>query len=182
MADPLIKNFMQKTLYDEVIPTLDLPRDDLMSFAETVTGRFENPFIKHALLSICLNSVSKWRARCLPSLQGYYERKGVLPERLTFSLAALMALYQGGVLRDGALICERNGQPYTLRDDEAALAFFAENSAQPAAEQVRAFLSREDFFGADLTRIPGLADAVSAALEQIKKNGIRAAMEARFEN
>ena len=62
MNDPMIATFMQKTLYDEVIPTLSLPKADLMAFAEAVTGRFRNPFIKHALLSICLNSVSKWRA------------------------------------------------------------------------------------------------------------------------
>ena len=79
MKDPMILNFMQKTLYDEVIPTLDLPKDDLMAFAEAVTGRFMNPFIKHALLSICLNSVSKWRARCMPSLMVYVERTGKLP-------------------------------------------------------------------------------------------------------
>ena len=55
MGSPLVKGFMQRTLYDEIIPTLTLPRDELLSFAQAVTGRFENPYIKHALLSICLN-------------------------------------------------------------------------------------------------------------------------------
>ena len=127
MKDPMILNFMQKTLYDEVIPTLDLPKDDLMAFAEAVTGRFMNPFIKHALLSICLNSVSKWRARCMPSLMVYVERTGKLPERLTFSLASLMSLYRGGKLVDGKLECTRDGQPYTLQmegfDDLSFTAF-----------------------------------------------------------
>ena len=98
MHDPMIRAFMHRTLYDEVIPTLSLPRDELMAFAEAVTARFENPFIRHALLSICLNSVSKWRARCLPSLLGYMEKKGALPPCLTFSLASLMALYHAGRL------------------------------------------------------------------------------------
>lgn len=79
MNDSMIQTFMQKTLYDEVIPTLSLPKEDLMAFAEAVTGRFKNPYIKHALLSICLNSVSKWRARCMPSLLGYVEREHKLP-------------------------------------------------------------------------------------------------------
>ncbi|MEG0997111.1 MAG: tagaturonate reductase, partial [Clostridia bacterium] len=57
MNDPLIKTFMQQTLYEEVIPTLTLPKEDLIAFASAVTGRFENPYIKHALLSICLNCV-----------------------------------------------------------------------------------------------------------------------------
>ncbi|NLI21850.1 MAG: tagaturonate reductase [Clostridiales bacterium] len=180
MNDPLIRGFMQHTLYDEVIPTLTLPREDLLRFAEAVTGRFENPFIKHALLSICLNSVSKWRARCLPSLLSYIENTGELPPRLTFSLAALLALYGGGTLRDGTLNCLRGGEPYALRDDDAVLRFFADNAGKPAAEQAARFLARADFFGQDLTAIPGLLASVTQSLEDIGRRGIRIVMEERF--
>ena len=180
MNDPMILTFMQKTLYDEVIPTLSLPKEDLMAFAEAVTGRFKNPYIKHALLSICLNSVSKWRARCMPSLLGYVEKERKLPEHLTFSLAALMALYHGGHLKDGALECLRDGQPYALRDDAAVLAFFAENNQKPAAELTRMFLSSTDFFGQDLTQVPGLETAVATALKDVLARGMRAVMTERF--
>lgn len=180
MNDSMIQTFMQKTLYDEVIPTLSLPKEDLMAFAEAVTGRFKNPYIKHALLSICLNSVSKWRARCMPSLLGYVEREHKLPEHLTFSLAALMALYHGGHLKDGALECLRDGQPYALRDDAAVLAFFAENNQKPAAELTRMFLSSTDFFGQDLTQVPGLETAVATALEDVLARGMRTVMTERF--
>ena len=180
MNDPMIKTFMQKTLYDEVIPTLSLPKDDLMAFAEAVTGRFMNPYIKHALLSICLNSVSKWRARCMPSLLGYVEKTGKLPEHLTFSLAALMALYHGGKIEEGKLVCQRNGQPYTLQDDEAVEEFFANNSDKPACEMAQMFLSNEAFFGQDLTKIPGLLDSVATSLEDILKRGARTVMTERF--
>lgn len=180
MRDPLIRSFMQRTLYDEVIPTLSLPRDDLLQFAQAVTGRFENPFIKHSLLAICLNSVSKWKARCLPSLTGYVMQTGALPARLTFSLAALIALYRGGALDGGALVCEREGVPYTLRDDLPVLAFFAENSTLPDAELAEAFLRREDFFGEDLTRIPGLLATVAQAVTDIGEKGMREAMAERF--
>lgn len=180
MRDPLIKGFMQHTLYDEVIPTLTLPKQDLLNFAEAVTGRFENPFIKHALLSICLNSVSKWRARCLPSLLQYQLQNGKLPERLTFSLAALMALYQGGTLKEGALECKRNGETYVLRDDAAVLEFFAAHSDEPAREQAAAFLTNETFFGQNLTLLPGLLDTVADTLAEMKRDGMHAAMEKRF--
>ena len=180
MNDNLIRTFMQKTLYDEVIPTLDLPKEDLTAFAEAVTGRFANPFIRHQLLAICLNCVSKWRARCLPSLTGYVERKGSLPPHLTFSLAALISLYRGGVPEDGKLKCLRKGEPYLLQDDAEVLAFFAETSSLPPAEQAAAFLAREDFFGQDLTKIPGLLDSVAASLEDILARGMRAAVEDRF--
>ena len=180
MNDPMILGFMQKTLYDEVIPTLDLPKDDLMAFAEAVTGRFLNPYIKHALLAICLNSVSKWRARCMPSLTKYVEKEGKLPERLTFSLASLMALYHGGQIKDGKLECVREGQPYTLQDDAPVLAFFAENSDKPAMEMAQLFLSNEGFFGQDLTQIPGLLEYVGKALEEILARGMKTVMTERF--
>lgn len=180
MNDGMIQTFMQKTLYDEVIPTLSLPKEDLMAFAEEVTGRFMNPYIKHALLSICLNSVSKWRARCMPSLLGYVEKEHKLPTHLTFSLAALMALYHGGRFKEGTLECLRDGQPYTLRDDAAVLAFFAENGQKSAAELTRMFLSNTGFFGQDLTQVPGLEAAVAAALEDVLARGMRNVMIERF--
>lgn len=63
MQDELIFNFMKATIFDEVIPTLTLPKQDLIDFAEAVITRFNNPYVKHALLSISLNSVSKWRSK-----------------------------------------------------------------------------------------------------------------------
>ena len=180
MNDPLVAGFMHKTLHEEVIPTLTLPKEDLLSFADAVTQRFRNPFIKHALLSICLNSVSKWRARCMPSLTVYQEKEGKLPPRLTFSLAALISLYRGGKLKDGKLECLRDGQPYTLQDDAAVLSFFDENGANPAEELVPAFIGREDFFGPDLKNVPGLEAAVTDYLKQIESEGVRAVMAKHF--
>ena len=180
MNDPIIRDFMQKTLYDEVIPTLTLPKEDLTAFAEAVTGRFANPFIKHRLLDICLNCVSKWRARCLPSLLGYVEAKGELPPRLTFSLAAMMSLYRGGVPEGGKLVCKRGEETYALQDDPAVLAFFAGSGDMAPADQVKAFLSNEAFFGRDLTKIPGLEAAVAEALTAIGAKGMKAVVEERF--
>jgi len=180
MNDDLILNFMQKTLYDEVIPTLALPKEDLMAFAEAVTGRFKNPFIKHALLSICLNSVSKWRARCMPSLLGYVEKTGELPARLTFSLASLMSLYRNGVLVDGKLQCKRGEETYVLQDDAAVLEFFATTTDMCPCQQVKAFLSNEDFFGPELCKVPGLIESVTESLKAIIEKGMRAVMEEKF--
>ena len=117
MEDDLIREFLLKTIYREVIPTLSLPEEELKSFAKEVVNRFNNPYVDHALLSIALNSVSKWRARCMPSLLGYVERFGRLPENLTFSLAALMAFYSTTEMRERALVGYRNGQEYRIQDD-----------------------------------------------------------------
>ena len=104
MDDEQVRSFMNQTLNEEIIPTLTLPRRDLEEFAAAVIHRFNNPFIRHELLSISLNSVSKFRARCLPSLLGYIEKNGSLPHNLCFSLAGLMAFYQGTGMKDNALV------------------------------------------------------------------------------
>ncbi|MCR4792782.1 MAG: tagaturonate reductase [Lachnospiraceae bacterium] len=177
MQDDDIRKFMNETIYDEVIPTLTLPEEDLKAFASEVVNRFNNPFVDHALLAISLNSVSKWRARCLPSFLGYVEKFGRLPVHLTFSIAALIEFYHGTEIVDGVLKGSRNGQPYDIKDDEAVLRFFAENSAKEPADIVSAYLAREDFHGKDLNGIEGLAEAVTAYVSDIRENGMRNAME-----
>ena len=57
-------------------------------------------------------------------------------------------------------MCIRD-RPYTLRDDAAVLAFFAENNQKSAAELTRMFLSNTGFFGQDLTQVPRLRSIIS---------------------
>ena len=177
MEDEDIMKYIQSTIYDEVIPTLTLPEKDLKDFAEAVITRFKNPYVKHALLSISLNSVSKWRARCMPSFLGYVEKFGKLPAHLTFSLAALMAFYTGSEIKEGALIGYRNGEEYKVMDDASVLEFFAANSGKEAKEFASAFLGREDFFGRNLNEVNGLTDAVAGYLSDIRTLGMREAIK-----
>ena len=167
---------MNKTIFDEVIPTLTLPEEELKQFAAEVVNRFNNPYVDHALLAISLNSVSKWRARCLPSLLGYVEKFGKLPAHLTFSIAALMAFYHGTEIKDGVLKGDRDGQSYDIKDDLAVLEFFRDHCNDATESFVKAYLGREDFHGQDLNQVPGLTEAVTAYLDDIKANGMRAAL------
>ena len=112
----------------------------------------------------------------MPSFLGYVEKNGTLPAHLTFSLAALMAFYTGDELRDKALIGHRNGEEYQIMDDAKVLEFFRDNCRRETGEFVAAFLGREDFFGQDLNKVAGLKDAVTAYLDDIKANGMRAAL------
>ena len=180
MEDDLIRNFMDATIFDEVIPTLTLPKEDLLNFASAVKERFNNPYVDHALLSIALNSVSKWKARCMPSFLGYAEKTGKLPTHLTFSLAALMAFYSSTELRDGALIGKRGEEEYKILDDKEVLEFFKEYSSKDTKTFVHAFLSNEAFFGQDLTKVLNTEEAVVTYLDEIKTLGMRKAMEKNF--
>ena len=178
MKDDTVRTFMNDVICKEVIPTLDLPREELESFAAAVNDRFANPYIKHNLLDIALNSCSKFNARCLPSLLGYVEEKGKLPKCLTFSLAAFIKFYQGE-WKDGVYTGTRkDGTQYPLRDDEAVIRFFAdawaENDAEKTAESV---LSNKDFWsGKDLTEVSGLKDAVAGYLKEMDKKEIKEIM------
>lgn len=181
MQDAQILSFMKATIYDEVIPTLTLPVEELKEFAEAVIARFHNPYVKHSLLAISLNSVSKWRARCMPSFLGYLEKNGKLPEHLTFSLAALMAFYTGSEIRDGALIGHRGEEEYRVVDDAAVLEFFAKNSAKEPEEYARAVLSNTDFWGQDLSVTDGVKEKIASYVGDIRALGMRGAMEKYFQ-
>lgn len=100
-----VRAFLDKTLSEEIIPTLGSTGEDI-TFGKAVLDRFANPFVKHQLLSIALNSVSKFKARVLPTLLEYYEKNGVLPKCMTFSLAALIAFYRTDEANDGEEIME----------------------------------------------------------------------------
>lgn len=171
MEDTVISTFMRKVVCDEVIPALPAGATDSEAFAEAVFERFANPFIDHKLLSISLNSVSKWKARCLGSFKDYLAKTGRLPKGLTFSFAALIAFYLGGGI---------NGhEPYPIQDDQAVLDFFEKVRIQHqnAADTVRTVAQNTAFWGEDLTEIDGFAAAVSAYLEDILTNGAYSAME-----
>ena len=182
MDDATIRKYMEETLFDEVIPTLSLPEAECREFADAVIERFQNPYIKHKLLDISLNSVSKWEARCLPSFLGYVNKFNKLPKYLTFSIAALMSFYsttKTGELNGGrVLVGDRAGEEYFIRDDQAVLDFFLENSAKEPKAFAESYLSHTKFFGGeDLTKIDGLVDAIAGYITDIRAKGMRAVVE-----
>lgn len=137
MENEQMCNFLHGCVYDEIIPTLDLPEDELLDYANNVFERFRNPYIRHLCSSISLNSVSKFRVRVLPSILEYIRRKNELPKRLIFSFARLIEFYKSGSpIDDPAVIAEmRNADIPTI-------------------------LANKEFWGEDLSY---LADAVLKA-------------------
>lgn len=179
MHDHTILNFMNKTIYEEIIPTLSLSEEDCKDFAAAVTERFKNPFIDHALLSISLNSTSKWRARVMPSLEGYVDKFGKLPKCITASFAFYIAFYRGTELTDTGLIAKRpNGDTYTISDDRAVLEFYYNHREDSAKDLVHAVCTNTDFWGKDLSQIPGFEAEVASMLENIEANGTYDQMKA----
>ena len=106
MDDETMKEHIRKCVFEEIIPTLDLPKDELVDYANNVLIRFSNPYIKHYLSSIALNSVSKFKVRVLPSILEYNKRFGKLPETLTFAFAKLIDFYRTDMTNDAPEIVE----------------------------------------------------------------------------
>ena len=171
MRDEAIRRYVEQTIGEEIIPALDLPADELQQFADAVTGRFLNPYIRHQLLSIALNGMTKFRTRILPQLLTNIRQHGTIPPRLTFALAALIAFYRG----------QRDGKRYPLQDDDVWLTRFAEGWTQVANgralhELVVEVLQDKKHWGEDLTVIPGLAEQVTRYLEVMLSAGMREAL------
>ena len=178
MQDETVCGFMNKMLHKEVIPTLPLDKQDLGQFASAVEDRFNNPFIDHELMSISLNSTSKWKARNMPSFLEYIEKEGKLPTCLTMSLAAYIAFYSNDIqeLTDAGLVCRRaKGNTYTVSDDRWALEFYWKHRNDSAEALVHAVLTNEQMWDQDLTQISGLETAVLANLNTIRTEGAKAA-------
>lgn len=169
MADKTMRAYMSRALYDEIMPTLDLPKESLEDFAAAIFERFSNPFNRHLLLSIALNSQAKFRARVLPTIKEYAKRKGELPAVLTFSMAAFIAFYCGQQKADGSFVGVRAaGNEYPIVDDQFVLDFFASMQGKKPAEIAHAVLTNEAFWGEDLTAaLPCFESAVSGALSEL---------------
>ncbi len=156
-------NFVKNAVYEEINPTLDLSEKELNSFAGDVFDRFRNPFIKHQLSSIALNSLSKFKVRVLPILLAYQEKYNSLPVHLTYAFACLIRFYKG----------EWNGNNLPVQDDPQLISEFKNlwelNNSKEIAEKV---LSNIELWDRDLTKVPALAEQISSALNSIETKGI----------
>jgi len=169
----VIGKFVHGVIYDEIIETLDLPHEELVDFADAIIERFQNPYVKHYLMSISLNSMSKYKTRDLPSLTEYLKRKGELPKKLVFSLAALIEFYKG----------KRGDQDIELSDDEDILELYKglwsnfDGTKEGLNKIVTSVLAYEKNWGMNLNDLPNLTDEVTKYLESIESLGMKEAVK-----
>ena len=163
MKDKKLSAFVEDTLKDEIIPFVS---DDIAAttvFADSIKSRFLNPFLNHQLISIALNSISKWRARVLPSFKDYYAKNGKIAPFITIGFSYLMALYSR---------IEKNGDKFTakltnreveMKDDLPYLEYFA------SKKSVEDFMKDVNVWGEDLTLYTGFSESVIKNIEKIEK-------------
>ena len=169
VEDPEIGAFVKKVMYEELMETLNLPKPELQAFADSVVERFVNPYVKHFVTRIMLNSFPKYKTRDLPGLKTYLERKGELPKGLVLGLAGIITYYKGGFRGDVEIV----------PNDDAAIIELLKNlwSAGDVRKVAEGVLAAEFIWGEDLNAIPGLTDMLSVDLALIQAEGMRAAVK-----
>ena len=167
--DPVVGRFVDKVMYDELMQTLNLPEAELKKFADDVKERFVNPYVKHFVTSIMLNSFPKFKTRDLPGLKTYLERKGSLPEGLVLGLAAMITYYKGG----------KRGEDDIVPNDDAAIVQLLADlwTGGDCAAVAKGVLAADFIWGEDLNAVPGLTAKLTADLELIQSRGMGAAVE-----
>lgn len=177
--DKLLGEYIKKVVFEEIIPTMNMSAKELTSFAEGILERFANPFIDHKWLDISLNSISKFKTRVLPSLIEYNEKWNELPEKLVFSLAALITFYKGREIKENQLIAYRNGEEYLIKDDLTVLDFFANLWRSYQKKEIDMFklakevLGNRAFWQQDLNYLPGLTKLLVKNLKEIEEKGVK---------
>ena len=153
LLDEEVSKFLKEEIYEEIVPTIDVK--DVEKFADDVYQRFLNPFVHHALMSIALNSISKFKERDLPTLLDNYSAKKVYPRHLTYALASLIKFYEGIRVVDG------KEEKIELKDTPSYLEAFesyykAFNEDKDVSSLIHKVLSNVEFWGRDLSLEEGL--------------------------
>ena len=161
----VLEKYIHKVMFEELLETLNLPKEELVKFGNDVMERFNNPFVDHSVVSIMLNSFPKYETRDLPGLKVYLERKGELPKGLVLGLAAIITYYKGYVRADGTK-SEPNDSAEIL---QLLQNLWATGSTRQVAEGV---LAATSIWGEDLNRIPGLTNMVKGFLDAIEEKGM----------
>ncbi len=173
MEHHVVGPFIEACLHEEIVPSLPGDHAALEAYSQEVQQRFRNPAIRHALLSITLNSFAKWRVRLLPSIESYYKKNELVPERICFGLAAQFFLYRG----------LKSGKEIGLKDDPAVIATlrqcwqeasFTEAGLETLVGQL---LRQTNWWGKDLNDLRGLREKVGHYLYVIDQHGIRSGID-----
>lgn len=173
MDDETVSQFVESLLLKETVPTLDFPDRVSHKYVQDVLDRFRNPLLKHQLISISLNSTSKFVARLLPTFKDYYLATRKLPLRIVFGLSALIRMYKG----------EFNDERIELKDDAKVLNFFAlnwkkyDNKEMEMNILVGVIVSNSAIWGEDLTNFEGLVERISENIFSIEQLGVSATLK-----
>jgi len=177
MKHPLVSKFIERLIFDEIVPSLEVDRESAATFAYEVLDRWRNPFLQHQLISILLQSTSKMRARNVPTILRYYQKMKKTPPLIACGFAAYLLVMRGVEKQNDKIYGRRGDELYPLNDDQAGY-FFAQwnavqvNDSQSVENFVRTICSNESLWGTSLAALSGFVETASASLYALLQRGI----------
>ena len=169
MADASLSAFVSDFVAEEVLPTIKLPKEEILAFRDSVFDRFRNPFVRHELISISLNSMTKYKTRILPSATKYYEVTKQLPKHALFSFACLMEMY---------FLRKEDGTSLVM-DDQCFIDLYHSLEGKDAKEVVETIMNLAHW-EYDFHTMEGAIEFVTNCLTLIRANGVKAALKEVF--
>ncbi len=172
IEDQQLGKFVKEFIFNEVVPTINIPQDQMISYANSVLERYSNPFVRHELMSIALNSVTKYKTRILPTVLQNINDLKKMPKHALFSLAALMYFYRG----------KRGNEDIKLADDPWAIELFQklwnefDGTKAGCKKIVETVLGLEHHWELNLNTLPGVTDFVTDCLYEITTKPMREAL------
>ncbi|GLX67861.1 tagaturonate reductase [Paenibacillus glycanilyticus] len=173
---PVYGEQLRNVIYNEIIPSVPLPEAEMKLYAEQVLERFANPYVRHKLADIAMNSFSKFKVRLLPTLTAYYDRTRELPSLLVQSFASLLAMYRVKQTEQGTYAgCRLDGSTLLIRDDAAVLAELAQlwekvdNGELSVIELLSDLIGRSSWWGRDLREFDGLLEQLIAEFDRLEE-------------
>jgi tagaturonate reductase len=175
ISQPAINRFVRNAMMNQIAPMVEA--DGAEEFGEAVLDRFQNPFIKHALVGITLQATMKIRVRVVPIIQKSIERTGTVPQSLAFGFASYLLFMQGRFQASR----REQGLPVPVDDQADRLhslwSVVPDDAGAPVGELVRSVCRDASLWGIDLTTLPGFCEAVADHLWRMRSQGMGAALE-----
>lgn len=177
MNHALTAKFIERIIFDEIVPSLEVDRESATVFAHEVLARWRNPFLQHKLIDITLHSTSKMRARNVPTILRYYQKMKKTPRLIAFGFAAYLLFMRGTEKQNGKFYGKRGEELYPINDEQAEY-FFERwrhvNAAELATIEdfVKTVCGNENLWGASLAALAGFVETVSTELQQLLQRGV----------
>ena len=168
VADPDYLLFIQSMMYEEVVPTLQIPAEvDIAAYCQTLIKRFKNTTLQHRTWQIAMDGSLKIPQRLLDTVRNRIVARAPYPH-LALAIAGWLR-YVTGVDEAGNGI--EVSDPFAGR-----LCSIADKHAANVPAYIKGVVQIREIFGTDLSADADFHNEIGFALEKLYRIGARRAV------
>lgn len=175
MYHPLMYDLFITVCEKEILPTLEGISPDAPAFYNQMELRWKNPFIRHELKSILVQSLSKWPARNGQTMIRYYTKNGSLAPAMTFGLAAFLSIYRPSTLDENRFYSSDEKYPLIEFNDQKISYLFEHWSSsehQNTPKIIDSILDDKRIIDHTFTFLPDLKRSLVHWMKKIDQEGL----------